>query len=135
MIAPHKCFLASYLLIASKLENKLVVSLSCRLGIARDTKTYCSICRVDCKFAINKEKVVVTFSFRPLRLDRPHKGPRPLEQCRVRSVEVRASTSVAAAASRDVQLQTWYRKLIRHPSYYSLLLPLYVLHRPHSTQE
>jgi hypothetical protein len=37
-------------------------------------------------------------------------GPRPLEQCRVRSVEVCASTSVDAAASRTVELQTWYRK-------------------------
>jgi hypothetical protein len=34
----------------------------------------------------------------------PLKGPSPLEQCRVRSVEVCASTSVAATASRDVQL-------------------------------
>jgi hypothetical protein len=32
------------------------------------------------------------------------KGPLPLEQCRVRSVEVCASTSVAAAASRTVEL-------------------------------
>jgi hypothetical protein len=63
------------------------------------------------------------------------KGPRPLEQCHVRSVEVCVSTSVAAAASRDVQLQTWYRNHTPHPSYYSLLLPLYVLHRPLSTQE
>jgi hypothetical protein len=39
-----------------------------------------------------------------------HKGPRPLEQCRVRSVKVCASTSVGAVASRDVQLQTWCRK-------------------------
>jgi hypothetical protein len=46
-----------------------------------------------------------------------------------------ASTSVGAAASRDVQLQTWYRKLTPPSSYYSLLLPLYVFHRPHSTQE
>jgi hypothetical protein len=65
----------------------------------------------------------------------PVKGPRPLEQCRVRSVEVCASTSVAVAASRAVQLQIWYRKHTPHPSYYSLLLPLHVLHRPHSTQE
>jgi hypothetical protein len=64
-----------------------------------------------------------------------HKGPRPLEQCRVRSVKVCASTSVGAVASRDVQLQTRYRKHNPHPSYYSLLLPLHVLHRPPSTPE
>jgi hypothetical protein len=63
------------------------------------------------------------------------KGPRPLVQCRFRPVPLCASMSVAVAASRAVQLQTWYRKLTPHPSYYSLLLPLYVLHRPLSTQE
>jgi hypothetical protein len=63
------------------------------------------------------------------------KGPRPLVQCRFRPVQFCASTSVGAAASRTVELQTWYRKHTPHPSYYSLLLPLYVFHRPHSTQE
>jgi hypothetical protein len=62
-------------------------------------------------------------------------GPRPLVQCRFRPVQFCASMSVAVAASRAVQLQTWCRKLTPHPSYYSLLLPLYVLHRPLSTQE
>jgi hypothetical protein len=62
------------------------------------------------------------------------KGPRPLVQCRFRAVQFCASTS-AGAASRAVELQTWNRKLTPHPSYYSLLLPLHVLHRPHSTQE
>jgi hypothetical protein len=38
------------------------------------------------------------------------KGPRPLVQCRFLPVQFCASTSVAAAASRDVQLQTWDRK-------------------------
>jgi hypothetical protein len=65
----------------------------------------------------------------------PSKGPRPLAQCRFRSVEFCTSTSAAGAASRTVQLQTWARKHSPHPSYYSLLLPLHVLHRLHSTQE
>jgi hypothetical protein len=63
------------------------------------------------------------------------KGPRPLVQCRFRPVKFCATMSVAVAASRAVRLQTWYRKLTPYPSYYSLLLPLSVLHRPHSTQE
>jgi hypothetical protein len=50
-------------------------------------------------------------------------GPRPLEQCRVRSVEVCASTSVAASASRTVELQTWCRKHTPHPSYSPYFYP------------
>jgi hypothetical protein len=46
-----------------------------------------------------------------------------------------ASMSAAGAARRGVQLQTWDRKHSPHPSCYSILLPLHVLHRPHSTQE
>jgi hypothetical protein len=50
------------------------------------------------------------------------KRPRPLEQCCVRSVEVCASTSVAAAASRTFELLAWNRKhtptLVITPHFY-----------------